>query len=115
LGEIRAAINLFGGVYIGLSLPVTAQSQDVWDLTSLSDPNAEPGSWGGHCVFVVGYDADGFTCITWGALKKMTNAFWVNYCDEAYALFGADWINTGGQAPSGFDAAQLTADLAAIN
>jgi hypothetical protein len=44
----------------------------------------------------------------------MTTAFWNAYCNEAYALFGESWINSLGQAPSGFDAAQLAADLAAI-
>lgn len=30
----RAAINIFGGIYIGLALPLSAQSQDVWHLPS---------------------------------------------------------------------------------
>lgn len=112
LNEVRQAINLFGGVYIGLSLPLTAQSQDVWDVKGGSD--ARPGSWGGHCVFVPQYDAQSFTCITWGGLKTMTVAFWNKYCDEAHALLGADWINSGGLDPQGFNVAQLNADLAAI-
>src|SRR5690348_8126010 len=31
----RQAINLFGGIYIGLALPLSAQNQDVWDVPSL--------------------------------------------------------------------------------
>ena len=115
LPEVCQAINLLGGVYIGISLPLSAQDQDVWDVTVPSDGSGAPGSWGGHCVFVVGYDQQSFTCITWGALKKMTRNFWLEYCDETYVLFGQDWINTGGAAPSGFDVDQLTADLAAIH
>ena len=113
LTEIRQAIQLFGGVYIGLSLPVSAQTQDVWDVVP-GDPDGTPGSWGGHCVYVTGYDPENFACITWGAVKKMTTAFFLMYCDEAYALFGGDWINTGGTAPSGFKSDQLLADLALI-
>jgi hypothetical protein len=30
----RQAINIFGGIYVGLALPLSAQNQDVWDLTS---------------------------------------------------------------------------------
>ena len=112
--EIRQAINLFGGVYIGLALPLTAQNQSVWDVVSSAGYEKEAGSWGGHCVYVPAYDESGFTCITWGTVQTMTTAFWGAYCDEAYALFGGSWINSGGKAPSGFDAAQLAADLAAI-
>ena len=112
--EVQQAINLFGGVYIGVSLPITAQSQNIWDVDLTRGVQSEPGSWGGHCVFVVAYDQTGLTCITWGTLKKMTWAFWHNYCDEAYALFGQDWVNAKSMAPSGFDAEQLLADLSAI-
>jgi hypothetical protein len=46
-------------------------------------------------------------------LKKMTRAFWQAYCDEAHALLSPDWIAAQG-SPSGFDLAQLQADLSAI-
>ena len=113
LVEIRQSIALFGGVYIGLSLPITAQNQDVWDVVPNGGAKAKKGSWGGHCVFVPKYDEHGFTCITWGGLKTMTLAFWKKYCDEAYALLGQDWLNQKG-APSGFDKAQLQTDLGCI-
>ena len=113
LVEVRQSIALFGGVYIGLSLPLTAQTQDVWDVVKGGGANAKPGSWGGHCVFVAKYDGTSFTCITWGQLKTMTLAFWKKYVDESHALLGQNWINTKG-SPAGFDLAQLQADLAAI-
>jgi hypothetical protein len=112
LTEIRQSIALFGGVYIGLSLPLTAQHQAVWDLVSPTG-DGEPNSWGGHCVFVPKYDENGFTCVTWGGLKTMTAAFWNAYCDEAHTLLGADWLTAKG-SPSGFDQEQLLADLQAI-
>jgi len=112
--EIRQSIALFGGVYIGLSLPMSAQTQDVWDVApDPGDGSTQAGSWGGHCVFVAGYDQKGFTCITWGELKKITTAFWQKYCDEAHALLSPDWLTANG-APSGFNLQQLQADLAAI-
>ena len=113
LVEVRQSIVLFGGVYIGLSLPLTAQTQDVWDVVPNGGANSKPGSWGGHCVFVPKYDQHGFTCITWGQLKTMTLAFWKKYCDEAHTLFGQNWISAKG-SPSGFDQTQLLADLKAI-
>ena len=30
----RQAINIFGGIYIGLALPLSAQTQEVWDVPS---------------------------------------------------------------------------------
>ena len=113
LKAVRQAIDLFGGVYIGLGLPVTAQNQDVWDVTDLSDPGAAPGSWGGHCVWVPKYDLDGFTCVTWGGLQAMTVAFWNEYCDEAHALLSNDWLGKKG-SPAGLDLALLEADLQAV-
>ncbi len=113
LTEIRQSIALFGGVYIGLSLPVTAQNQEVWDVVAHGGANAKPGSWGGHSVFVPAYDQNGFTCITWGARKTMTLAFWNKYCDEAHTLLSQDWLSAKG-SPSGFNQAQLLADLKAI-
>ena len=112
LAEVKAAINLFGGLYIGVALPVTAQTQNVWELVSKTGAGA-PGSWGGHCVYVTGYDASGFTCITWGQLKKMTVAFWNAYVDEAHALLSPDWLGVKG-TPNGFNLAQLVSDLAQI-
>ncbi len=113
LAEIRQSIFLFGGVYIGLSLPMTAQSQDVWDVVPNGGANAKKGSWGGHCVFVPEYDTNGFTCITWGQPKTMTLAFWKKYCDEAHTLLAQDWLTAKG-SPAGFNQTQLQTDLHAI-
>lgn len=114
LAVIRQAITIFGGAYIGVSLPITAQNQNIWDVVPDGGKDAEPGSWGGHAVFVPKYDADGFTCITWGALKPMTVAFWNKYVDEAHALLSHDWLAEKG-SPSGFNLDQLQADLAGIH
>jgi hypothetical protein len=117
--EVRQAIALFGGVYIGVELPNSAQDQvgKVWDTApwySFESAAYKAGSWGGHCVFVTGYDADGLTCITWGALQRMTWSFWNRYVDEAHALLSPDFLGANGLDPDGFDMAQLTADLALI-
>jgi hypothetical protein len=114
LKEIRQAITLFGGVYIGLALPLTAQTQEVWDVAADGGHHAKPGSWGGHAVFVPKYDAHTFTCITWGALKTMTVAFWKEYVDEAHALLSHDWLKTHG-SPSGFNLTELKYDLGLIH
>lgn len=110
---VCTAAYLFGGLYIGLQLPITAQEQDVWDWTgSLAGP-AEPGSWGGHAVDVVGYTLRGLRVVTWGALKELTWAFWDRYCEESYAILSDDFL-AHGTSPNGFDLGALKADLALV-
>jgi hypothetical protein len=112
--EVMQGIYRFGGVYIGLDLPLTAQSQQVWTVVGdgKTGPSA-PGSWGGHCVFCIAYDQpQGYIwCITWGQLIAMTVQFWNTYVDEAYALVSPDFIGANGLDPSGFDMATLLTDL----
>jgi hypothetical protein len=114
--HVKLAIDLFGGITIGLSLPITAQSQqDLWWVTTppntAPDSNAAPGSWGGHEVAVIGYDSSTLTFVTWGKIMRMTWAFFFTYCDEGYAVLSQDWVNGTKQAPSGFTFAQLQTDL----
>ena len=108
--EVQQAIYLFGGIYTGAMLPISAQTQPEWWDASPNDG----GVWGGHCVPDLDYDKEGLACITWGAVKRMTWAFFQRYCDEAYAVISQDFIEANGSAPSGFDLAQLQADLALI-
>jgi hypothetical protein len=110
---VRTGAFLFGGAYIGLALPLTSQEQDVWDWTGTLTGPAKPGSWGGHAVDVVGYDAGGLTVVTWGSLKRMTWRFWERYVDEAYCLLSPDFLS-GGKAPNGFDLDALKEDLALV-
>ena len=112
-GLARAAAYLFGGLYIGIQLPLRAQAQRVWDWTgSLEGPDA-PGSWGGHAVDIVGYDESGLTAVTWGMLQKLTWSFWDHYCDEAYCIISADFL-ADGVSPAGFDLGALERDLALV-
>ena len=111
--HVQQAVYLFGGSYIGLALPVSAQSQMVWTVPpgGARGPGA-PGSWGGHAVNVVEYDAQGLTVITWGQPKRMTWTFWNVYCDEAYGLLTQDFIDKNTKkAPQGFEFAALMKDL----
>jgi hypothetical protein len=110
---VRAATWLFGGLYIGLALPLTARTQDEWDWTGSLSGDARPGSWGGHAVDIVGYDDASLTAITWGATKRLTWSFWERYVDEAYCILSRDFLE-GDEAPNGFDVEALKADLALV-
>jgi hypothetical protein len=110
---VQIAAYLFGGLYIGLQLPETAQEQSLWDWTHQLDGPAAPGSWGGHAVDVVAYDPHSLTVVTWGRLQMLTWSFWDRYCDEAYCILSEDFLREG-RAPHGFDLAALEADLRLI-
>lgn len=113
---IRAAIDLFGAVNIGIALPISAQTQfPVWTVT---DPtlqgNAAPGSWGGHSVILTAYSPKTVTCVTWGLEMYITWAWLYYYCDEAWALLSPDWVSGNKPAPNGFNLAQLQEDLSEV-
>jgi hypothetical protein len=110
LTTARQAINLFGAVYLGINMPLSAQYQKAWEVVpDEGTGDTEPGSWGGHCVIAPRYDAN-FGVITWGQNMPMTENFWKKYVDEVWVVLGADWVNAM-DSPSGFDMAQLQADL----
>lgn len=113
LTEVKQAATLFGGLYIGFNVP-----QSIMDTSS--DPSVpwdvggNTTNVGGHCVYVVGYDADYIYVISWGAVYKMTYAFWLANVDEGYAVLSPDWLASN-KAPNGFDLTQLQADILLIN
>lgn len=109
--QVRQAIYLFGGCYIGLSLPLSAQRQSTWDVP-VGGPrgDGEPGSWGGHAVNLVSYDSKRLACITWGSVKLMTWRFFGTYADEAYSCLSHDMLS-GTKSPQGLNWQQLQADL----
>jgi len=89
--EVRQAIYADVGVGLGLQLPNSAKTEiqtgQPWEVTS--GPDSEPGSWGGHYVYVPGYTPSGPVCVTWGRKQQMTWEWLDKYCDEAYAIFDA--------------------------
>lgn len=115
LDNIKTACWLFGGIYVGLELPITAQKQEIWDVIDDGglNPDSAIGSWGGHAVSIHQYDSDGLTCITWGQLQRMTWQFFRTYCEEAYAVLSRDWLRKN-QAPNGFAITELLADLTEV-
>ena len=108
--EIKQCIAIFGGMNLGITLPVSSQTQDIWDVV-----DNDGGVWGGHDVPIVDYTKDLICCITWGMRKYMTWAFFFKYCDEASPCVSPDFIRKTGTAPSGFGLPQLESDLALVH
>lgn len=109
--RVQQAIYIFGGLDVGVELPIAAQSQTglLWDIENYdASGDAAPGTWGGHSVAVVKYDPTGVWCVTWGLLQKMTWRWLMYYCDEAYAAISP--LYTKSPVPVG----QLVQDLQAV-
>lgn len=118
INHVKQAIATFWVVDIGLQLPLTAQSQvgGLWDVVGdpNTDPDSQPGSWGGHSIVVSAYDADTVTGITWGQLQKMTWRFWRTYVDESHALLMFPWLEKAGGIPN-LNMPAIEKALAALN
>ena len=109
--EIKAALYLFGSIYIGLNLPLYAENNNEWTVPPIYQGEETIGSWGGHAVIIVDADDDNLQIISWGKRMRMDWKFFQKYCDEAYAAFGPeDWI-TDGSAPNGFNIDELRKNL----
>jgi hypothetical protein len=107
--QVRTAHFLFGGLYLGANLPVSAQGQKIWDVGE--GPAFSPGSWGGHAFNAVDYDEKGLTIVTWGDLQRITWAWLDRYVDEAYVVLEEDYVGEDRRSPQGFSLAKLAADL----
>jgi hypothetical protein len=106
IAQIKAAIWMFGAVDAGVELPVEAMTQ-FEDGQAWTDLTGTKGSEGGHCIPLVGYDADGIYCVTWGRVQRLSWAWWKKYSSESYALLRRSWIGTKGLAPSGLSLQEL--------
>jgi hypothetical protein len=107
---------VFGGVQIGAWLPLSAADQirdgKPWEV--VKGDRAEPGSWGGHAMHVVGYDSKGVELGTWGQRQRASWAWLKEYVDEAYVAISEDFIRKGGTTPQGFNVERLEAMLEEI-
>lgn len=111
--NFRRAIWEFDSVGMAVSLPLTAQGQTIWDVAGdpSSNPDAQPGSWGGHMIRGVSYDSQRIAFISWGQIMLMTWRFWGTYGEVALAGLSPDLINRGGVSETGVDYATLAHDL----
>lgn len=113
LAQVKQAIRLFGSVNIGFNFPASAMNQfnagQPWDVV--------PGSplRGGHCVLVGRYVPGRLSCVTWGAIQDLTDAFWRTYVDEAWVVITQEWVSAASKrSPLGVDLATLGTQFAAL-
>lgn len=108
--EMAAACFLFGGVYLGVEMPESAESQfenhEPWHLTI---PRGRPV--GGHCVVATGVNRAGIDLITWGAETTMTWDWWEHYGSEAYVVVPEVFVEIDHGPIVKLDITALEADL----
>lgn len=90
--EVKQAVATFGAVGIGFNFPAYAMDQfdtgKPWDVQK-----ANASIEGGHYVIVAGYDATYFYVVTWGAIQRMTPAFFRKYVDEGWVVIDDEMVS----------------------
>ena len=99
LDEVRYSVLLTGNAMLGLMLPRIAEERlDLWDVPTNSD---DAQIIGGHCVPVMGWDADHWFAVSWGQVVPMTLPLVRKYMLEAHVTLSPRWINGNGTTRAG--------------
>lgn len=111
--EVKTALAAFGPLSIGMNFPASAMDQfdsgQAWDVVRHTTME------GGHCVALVGYDSHYLYVVTWGAVQKMTPAFWAKYVEEAWAPISQEWVDAStGLDPAGVDLVGLGEEFTSL-
>lgn len=115
--ELRAAVNLFGGVYVGADLPRRIREQGTdWELPPIVARTLDdaPSSLGGHAFALLGFDRTHLQAMPWVTKTSIGNAWAHLYISEAWAFLDHRWVTGERPAPNGFDVARLQQDLQAV-
>lgn len=109
LAEIKTALYLFGGIYVGVNLPSSALDQFDAGLAWDYNPHADNQIEGGHCIHLGAVDATGLMTVTsWGRTQRVTPAWWARFTEEAWAIATMDWVHADA-SPEGLNTAALNA------
>jgi hypothetical protein len=106
--ELHQAVAFYGGCYLGIECPASAQEQFA---------NNEPWTYtgseveGGHCVVALGYGPNGgLHCATWGGIAVLEASFLAHYLDEAWVVLSHQLVEAK-KDQLGLDLKTLEADL----
>jgi hypothetical protein len=105
--NIKQAIHLFGGVYLGFHVQQNCESD--FDAGKPWTPGRLTKH--AHAVYAVGYDSQQLTVLTWGNTQKATWEWWDECVDEAYAILPSEAKDSDF---AGVDLAELKKDLGDI-
>lgn len=92
--EVKAALDIFGALHLGVSLQTAQQRQTnlgLWDYKRSS-------VWGGHAVLAGAYtgatSGRDVAVITWAKPVGLTDAFWTHQVDEAWVVIWPEHAGT---------------------
>lgn len=111
--RVHQAIWLFSALDCGFVMPLSAMLQFNSGMAWHHDDNNTDVD-GAHCVPLFNYGQLGLTGVTWAQLQQLTNQWFLEQCDEAYAVIMNEWVNDAGDAPNHLKMDELIADLKQI-
>ena len=115
LDELRAAVDIFGGVLLGVDLETAQQDQTdagLWDYK-------RSGEWGGHAVMCGRYvdepqdSEDRSGVVTWGEAVDFTDAFAKHQLDEVWLVIFEEHFGSKG-FKEGVDQQALARDFESL-
>ena len=109
--QLHQAVAFYGGAYLGIECPASAQEQ-----FASGEPWTYEGSEveGGHCVVALGYGPNGgLHCATWGGIAVLEASFLAHYLDEAWVILPHQLVEAKKDS-LGIDLAALQRDLARV-
>jgi len=115
--EWHQAVAFYGGLYLGIYCPESAQRAFQRQLqTGETVPWVYEGEQteDGHCVVALGYGPNGgLHCATWGGIAVLEASFLAHYLEEAWVILPEQMVQARGDS-LGLDLAALQADLARV-
>jgi len=87
--QMRAAVFVLYGIFIGFWLPLAVKEmEEMWDYSGQTGKNWKPGALGGTLCYCKAYDQEGYEILAWGRKIRVTNEFVEKFSDEAWAVIG---------------------------
>jgi hypothetical protein len=109
VAQMRYANDVFGGTYLGINCPQSAEDDTSNWLVVPKSPII-----GGHCVNGTGQGKAGGHLISWGLNIPFNWAFLMTYLDEGYVVVSNAWLDGQGKSPSGLDLNGLLAAMKSL-
>jgi hypothetical protein len=116
--EVKAAIDIFGSVWTGISVLDVNQVQFAMNLPFDYDPDGQVV--GGHSIITGGYGAPGAGAlggderfITWAQETSFTNEFWRNEVNQSWVVIWPEHLGSR-EFAAGMDLAAFAADYTEI-
>jgi hypothetical protein len=111
--EIHQSVAAYGVCLVGVNLPQSAEDQ--FDEGKPWTP-AGDAPIGGHCIVIVGYNAQWLYAVTWGRVVAISWSWWLEYGMEAWVIIPQAFAEAGhGPEQATTTLANLEVAIATLN